>query len=104
MCRLSRRAKINAPSLYPDFNKCIPPQSRKDDNNDKSSAKAKSKVRKENEIQKRTQSMEEAQKGMLDIATELRDVPSQECVKSTPHIDLKLFMAPIYPSLTSLAG
>ena len=35
-------------------------KSRKDDNNDKTSAKAKSKVRKENMIQKLTQSMEEA--------------------------------------------
>ena len=48
-------------------------KSRKDDNNDKTSAKAKSKVRKENKIQKLTQSMEDVQKGMFNIATELRE-------------------------------
>ena len=36
-----------------------------------SSTKAKSTVRKENKIQKLTRSMEEAQKGMVDMATEL---------------------------------
>ena len=49
-------------------------KSQKDDNNNSSSAKAKSKARKENKIQKLTQSMEEAQKGMLDMATELREL------------------------------
>ena len=42
-------------------------KSQKDDNNNKSLAKAKSKGRKEIKIQKLTQSMEEAQKGMLDM-------------------------------------
>ena len=46
-------------------------KSRRDDN-DKPSAKAKSKAKKENKIQKLTQSMDEAQKGMLEMATELR--------------------------------
>ena len=30
--------------------------------------------------------------------------PSQECVGSKPHLDLKSNMAPIYPSFPSLAG
>ena len=41
---------------------------------DKSSAKAKSIFRKESRLQKLTQSMMEAQKGMLDIATELSEL------------------------------
>ena len=49
-------------------------KSKKDDNVDKTSTKATSKVRKENKIQKLTQSMEEAQKGKLDVATKLREL------------------------------
>ena len=49
-------------------------QSRKGDNDDKPSAKAKSKAKNENKIQKLTQSMEDAQKGMLAMATELREL------------------------------
>ena len=44
----------------------------KQDNSDNSSAKAKSKVRKHNKIQKLTQFIEGAQKGMFDMTTELR--------------------------------
>ena len=46
----------------------------RDDSNDKTSAKAKNKAKKENKIQKLTHSTEEAQKGMLEMATELREL------------------------------
>ena len=49
-------------------------KSRTDDNDNKPSSKAKSKAKKENKIQKLTQSMEDAQQGMLAMATELREL------------------------------
>ena len=54
-------------------NKSRKKKSRRDDN-DKPSATAKSKAKKENKIQKLTQSMEEAQKGMLEMATKLHEL------------------------------
>ena len=55
-------------------NKSKKRKSQKDDSDDKSSAKAKSRVRKENKIQILKQTMEESQKGILDIATELLEL------------------------------
>ena len=58
-------------------NKSKKKKSKKDDDesvDDKLTTKAESKARKENKIPKLTQSAGEAQKGMLDMATELREL------------------------------